>query len=761
MFGRRAVVASALLLISMTSAVGGARSAPPLKCDGRNATIIGTPGNDVLVGTKHNDVIAGLGGDDRIDGAGGNDILCGGDGLDTLDYASSPSAVTVDLGAGTASGYGADRLVGFENVVGSAFGDSLTGDSGDNTLTGGDGNDTLAGAGGSDTADYSTAASAVTIDLAAGTATGAGSDTLSSIANAIGSPNDDNLYGDDGANALDGGAGADLLQSFGGADTLVGGPGDDIIRGGDGSDAADGDSGVDVCVDAEARTNCERGGGTLNVVMSTDFDYTDPALDYLITGWQLEYATCLKLMNFADDAPSASLAAPQPEAASGLPLVSADGRTYTFTIRDGFRFSPPSNEIVTAATFKHVIDRVLNPAMQSPATLFVPDITSTTANGQTLTITLAQPAPDLLARLAMPFFCAVPQSAPITQPSLSTPASAGPYFISTYTPNAQTIATRNPNYRGRRPSNFDRIVYSIGASPDTEQSEIDAGTADYMFLALTPTNIESVNALYGPGSAAAAIGRQRFFVNPGLGFQYIALNTSRPVFANETLRQAVATALDRQALVDLGPTFSGSATDQYLSPGTPGYADADIYSLHGNIAAAAALAASQGVTPLTPQTVELYTSNGTVSLARAALIRDTLAQIGLIVNIHAFPRNVQLQLEGTRGEPFDLTTESWILDYNDPADVINALLDGDTIKDTGNDNFSYFNDPVFNARMDAAAQLTGQARYDAYTTLEHDLVVAAPMVAYGTLNTRDYFADRIGCQVFGTYGMDLGSLCIH
>ena len=41
-------------------------------------------------------------------------------------------------------------------------------------------------------------------------------------------------------------------------------------------------------------------GGTLNVDISTDVDYTDPALDYLSTGWEIEYATCLKLMNYPD-----------------------------------------------------------------------------------------------------------------------------------------------------------------------------------------------------------------------------------------------------------------------------------------------------------------------------------------------------------------------------------------------------------------------------------------------------------------------------
>ena len=65
-------------------------------------------------------------------------------------------------------------------------------------------------------------------------------------------------------------------------------------------------------------------------------------------------------MNYPDKAgPAGSQLIP--EVAQALPTRSADGRTYTFTIRPGFRFSPPSNEPVTAQTFKHSIERTLNP----------------------------------------------------------------------------------------------------------------------------------------------------------------------------------------------------------------------------------------------------------------------------------------------------------------------------------------------------------------------------------------------------------------
>src|ERR1700755_1640832 len=53
-------------------------------------------------------------------------------------------------------------------------------------------------------------------------------------------------------------------------------------------------------------------GGTLTVDLTTDVDYTDPALDYLSTGWEIEYATCLKLMNYPDgNGPKSSQLTPE------------------------------------------------------------------------------------------------------------------------------------------------------------------------------------------------------------------------------------------------------------------------------------------------------------------------------------------------------------------------------------------------------------------------------------------------------------------
>ncbi|MEX1047619.1 MAG: hypothetical protein WD050_09505 [Actinomycetota bacterium] len=152
---------------------------PPGEC-----TITGTPERDTLVGTAGADTICGLGANDTLKGLGANDTLIGGSGNDTM--------------------------------------------------LGGAGNDSLEGGIGKDTASFTASPAGVTVDLAAGTSTGEGSDTLEAE-NAVGSGFPDSLTGNGGPNTLTGGNGSD---------SLIGAAGSDVLKGGGSADTLDGIDGV-------------------------------------------------------------------------------------------------------------------------------------------------------------------------------------------------------------------------------------------------------------------------------------------------------------------------------------------------------------------------------------------------------------------------------------------------------------------------------------------------------------------------------------
>ena len=513
-------------------------------------------------------------------------------------------------------------------------------------------------------------------------------------------------------------------------------------------------------------------GGTIRVNLASDTDYTDPALAYYSVSWQFEYATALKLLNYPD-APAPEGSRLQPEAAAALPDVSADGKTYTFTVRDGFRFSPPSNEPVTAASFKAALVRVLSPKMQSPGASFLSDIAGAEAfrngkaksvsgievDGDTLTITLVDVAPDFLSRIAMPFFAAIPLSTPLNPAGEKQIPSAGPYYIEKWTPKRQLVLVRNPNYHGDRPANADRFVYTAGVNPAQGLLLIKQGTADYAADGLPPAAHSELGPKYGPGSPAAKEGRQQYFVNPTLAFRYLGLNTSRPLFSDVKLRQAVNFAIDRALLIRQLGAYAGRPTDQYLPYNLNGFTDAEIYPLdRPDVEKAKQLAAGSK-----KGKAILYTCNASPCPETAQIIKANLKEIGIDVEIKQFERAIQFQKQGTKGEPFDIAFDGWHADLADPYDFINVLLDGTRIQKANNVNFSYFDDPVFTEKMHAAARLSGDERLRAYGELDVELARdAAPLVAWVNDNDRDFFSSRIGCQVYQPiYAMDLAALCVH
>lgn len=298
-----ALVAAPLVLAGGVMAVGGlvavgqpVAAAGPT-CDGRTPTIVGTQGADDLTGTPGDDVIAGLGGRDTIAGGAGDDVVCGGAGPDEI-----------------VGGEGDDRLYGGTNgrlnvfesspepagdVVVPGPGDDLV-DLGVNTVLRSDGWNPP------DTLDYSGAATGVTVDLVAGTATGEGTDTLvveqpqptiGYVVELLGSPHADHLLGTEDADQLIGNGGGDHIEARGGDDLVMNawdeyspGPGeeaDDVFDGGAGDDSLDSTGGTDVLLGGPGRDQLRKERGTTTADGGPDDDvlelYLSPG-SHAVTG---------------------------------------------------------------------------------------------------------------------------------------------------------------------------------------------------------------------------------------------------------------------------------------------------------------------------------------------------------------------------------------------------------------------------------------------------------------------------------------------
>ena len=265
---------------------------------------IGGSGNDHITGNTADNVLDGGAGHDSLFGGDGADVLWGGAGMDTLDggdgtdwvrYANSSAGVTVDLSLGLGADGDAqgDSFTGIENVSGSAYGDTLTGDGstanqlfgldGDDIITGNGGHDFLLGHGGDDSiyggtgrdvirggagadhidggseddwVQFHDSGAGVALDLTAGTGSGgdAAGDTYVSIehvrgtdyADTITGSSDRNMiYGQDGDDVIASGGGNDLIYGQDGDDTITGGSAGETFHGGAGADTIDGAGGLD------------------------------------------------------------------------------------------------------------------------------------------------------------------------------------------------------------------------------------------------------------------------------------------------------------------------------------------------------------------------------------------------------------------------------------------------------------------------------------------------------------------------------------
>jgi ABC-type transport system substrate-binding protein len=500
-----------------------------------------------------------------------------------------------------------------------------------------------------------------------------------------------------------------------------------------------------------------KAGGTLRIVSRSDFDYVDPALSYFSHSWNMMSATNIQLLYYphVEGAVGRRLA---PMAAQGFPKVSNSGKTYTFTIKKGFKFSNGTN--VGAANFKRAFDRGLNKATQSPASSFLDDVASYKTIGTSqFQVTLKKVAPDFLARMSMMFFSAVPTNAPFTAEGIKAPVvSAGPYYLKEWNEKASALVVRNPFWKNNQEpfkslgfaNNVDEFRWIVGPDPATQRLMCERGEAD--LCSFPPAQAKELADQYG-------INKSRFFVKSQTTLWYIAMNTSRGIFQNNVkLRQAVSHAVDRRFMVAQHGYLAGQRTDQFLPYSMPGFKEFNIYSVKGpNYTRAKSLA--QGQTR--DGKAVFYTFNTAQGPPIAQSVQFNLKQIGVDVEIKQFDRVVQHEKAATRGEPFDLMLEGWGMDYPDPSNFVNVLLDGRRIQPDNNVNVSYFNNAEFNARMDKANSLSGAARLTAYGLLDRDLMRdQAPVAPYISTNARWFTSNKVGCYGYTSIqGNLLTQLC--
>ena len=495
----------------------------------------------------------------------------------------------------------------------------------------------------------------------------------------------------------------------------------------------------------------------------------EPALDDGPAAFQIEFATCAKLLNYPDEpAPAGWLL--QPEIAVAMPTLSDDRRTYTFTVRSAYRFSPPSNEPVTAETIRYSIERALSPKLgpDTPGPRFIGDIvgeraflegeadqiSGLLADGDTLTIELVRPSPDFLHRLALPYFCPVPSDTPFVPGSLASGSgvgggfqipSAGPYYVADHNNEEYVILKPNPNYTGPRPQALDAIVIREGVDPSIAVDRIENEGWDGI------TNMLGDSLLSPQGSlseryAGDGAGAHRYVAVPMANTEYVAFNASRPLFSDPRVRRAAAHALNRSALAAV---WGEVPADDVLPPNMPGYTDREVYATRPDIEEANATMRGPGGTAIMALLADCPECRQFGEGVKAAL-----APIGIDVRLVEVEDVFgALRRPDTRFDLFDGWT---FLDYPDPASFLTKML--------GEDVPASWLPAAVRGEVGRLSGLTGAERTAAAANLAARLQsIEVPIAPIGWWPTGELLSSRLGCQVFPPFGfgVDLAALCLN
>jgi ABC-type oligopeptide transport system substrate-binding subunit len=361
------------------------------------------------------------------------------------------------------------------------------------------------------------------------------------------------------------------------------------------------------------------------------------------------------------------------------------------------------------------------------------------------------PSPDFLERLALPYFCPVPQGTPFVAGAPHEErangeefiVSAGPYYVADYENGVFVILKRNPNYAGPREPAFDAIAIREDTDASAALDDIQNGGWDGITSLLDPALQPGgpVDQRWGELSSVDP-DDQRYFLTPMLGARYIAFNSEHGIFADPTVRRAAALAIDRRTLAAAWET---TPSDQVLSPAFRGYVDRNMYPLSASRERARSLMHGRSGNALMP-----IPSDCDACAATARIVQRDLAAIGIEVAIRKFD-NLDAAIRS--GVTFDLLDTRSDLPYPDPATFLSQML---------RDAPPGWVSEVVSAEVREVAGLSGHRRTVRAAGLADRLARNEVLfVAYGTPQMPQFLAPSVGCQVFTSvgYGVDLAALC--
>ncbi len=315
-------------------------------------------------------------------------------------------------------------------------------------------------------------------------------------------------------------------------------------------------------------------------------------------------------------------------------------------------------------------------------------VTDVTApDPSTVRITVKQPTPNLLTNLGGFKGMAIVQRKNVESGQIAThPIGTGPFAFETHKSGDSITLKANPSYWGGAPK-VSGVTFRFISEPSTALSALQADEIDWTDS--IPT--ERVAALADDDSITLA-------QMPSNDYWYLALNQARDPWNDVRVRQAIAYAIDRDAIVQ-ATSYGTAVTNQLAIPkGNPWYSEYDTYT-HDIEKAKTLLREAQAA----PRNLDMLVTNEYPETVTAAqIIADNLAPLGITVNIRTVDFATWLDEQNTGN--FDMLMMGWLGNI-DPDDFYYAQH-----HTNGTSNAQKFSNPEVDRLLDAARVETDRTR---------------------------------------------------
>lgn len=431
--------------------------------------------------------------------------------------------------------------------------------------------------------------------------------------------------------------------------------------------------------------------------------------------------------------------------------VSDDGLVWTFTMRDGLKWSDGSD--LTAADFEYSFKRLTNPELAAPygetvvgmvdgytAAIGNPDAEGNpttdpdpellnvvaSEDGKTLTVTLSYPCSyyDKMAAFAT--------LSPVQQATIeangdswcTTPETFvcnGPYMITEWVSGERIVVAKNPYYSGGWDTDrivTDEITFLLLEDSSASYAAYNSGEA--VLIKDVPTDeIPSLTKAEDGGD---------FYVETILGTYYISLNTQREPFNDPLVRRALSLAIDRDYVANVIMQGTYSPAYNFVGPGIAGEAGDFFDTANGgetyisedyeaNLAEAKELLAQAGYPNGEGLPALTYSANdSSYHIPVAEYVQNVWGEeLGITVSIDTVEWSAFLPLR--REGNYDICRNGWVMDYNDPTNILELMY-----STNGNNNGKYVS-AEFDAALDASRVADPAAHYAALHQAE-DIMMA-------------------------------------